>query len=129
METTSSASVLVVDDDKNQRNMLRFALESRGFRVTAVSSGQEALELAKTARFDAAVCDVMMPGVDGLATLKGLKDAQPGLEVIMATGYGTAETAMRSKRLGALNYLAKPYELKELMDLLDVALRGRGEAA
>ena len=127
MDQPRAASVLVVDDDKNQRNMLCFALQNRGYRVVAVASGAEALEQARSTPFDAAVCDVMMPGVDGLATLKGLKEAQPGLEVIMATGYGTAETALRSKRMGAFNYLAKPYELPELLDVLERALRRRPE--
>lgn len=118
-------SILVIDDDKNQRNMLTFALENKGYRVVAVSGGQEALDIAKTYAFDAAVCDVMMPFFDGLDTLKGLKDTQPTLAVIMATGYGTAEAALRSKKLGAVNYLAKPYELNELLELLDKAIKTR----
>lgn len=123
-----TARILVVDDDKNQRNMLVFALETCGYRVTAASSGAEAVALAATDPFDAAICDVMMPGVDGIQTLESLRAAQPALRVIMATGYATPQTAVKSKKLGAFNYLAKPYEMNDLLDVLERALRD-GRAA
>lgn len=124
-----TARILVVDDDKNQRNMLVFALETCGYRVTAASSGAEAVALAATDTFDAAICDVMMPGVDGIQTLESLRAAQPALRVIMATGYATPQTAVKSKKLGAFNYLAKPYEMNDLLDVLERALRDGREKA
>ncbi|MBI3552133.1 MAG: response regulator [Elusimicrobia bacterium] len=119
------ASILVIDDDKNQRSSLLFALGERGFKVEAAASGKEALELARKARFDAAVCDIMMPGMDGIETLRTLRKEQPWLEVVMATGFGTSETALKSMRLGACHYLTKPYELQDLIDVLDRALGRR----
>lgn len=117
-----SARILVVDDDKNQRQMLVFALETCGYKVTAVASGSEAFAQACGGDFDAVICDVMMPGVDGLQTLERLRQVQPRLPVIMATAYATPKTAVKSKKLGAFNYLAKPYEMSDLLDVLERAL-------
>lgn len=122
--------VLVIDDDKNQRNMLAFALKDRGYHIVAVESGERAVKIAESEKFDLAICDIMMPGLGGVDTLKRLRELQPGLRVVMATGYATAETALKSMKLGAVNYLAKPYELKDLLAVLETALkRGRPESA
>ncbi len=123
------ARILVVDDDKNQRNMLVFALETCGYRVTAVAGGGEALAAAAKDPYDAAICDVMMPGLDGVKTLERLRAISPKMRVIMATGYATAQTAAKSKMLGAFNYLAKPYEMNDLLDVLERALRDGREPA
>lgn len=114
--------ILVVDDDKNQRNMLAFALRDRGYEVAAVENGAQALELAKGKEFAAAVCDIMMPGVNGVDTLKQLKALHPRLPVIMATAYATNALAAASMKNGAFGYIAKPYELKELFAILERAV-------
>ncbi|MBI5881933.1 MAG: response regulator [Elusimicrobia bacterium] len=119
--------VLVIDDDKNQRNMLAFALSDRGYLIVAVESGERAIQEAESGRFDLAICDIMMPGLGGVETLKRLRELQPAMGVVMATGYATAETALKSMKLGAVNYLAKPYELKDLLAVLEQAL-GHGPA-
>jgi DNA-binding NtrC family response regulator len=122
--------VLVIDDDKNQRNMLAFALRDRGYQIVAAESGERAIQEAESGRFDLAICDIMMPGLGGVETLKRLRELQPGLQVVMATGYATAETALKSMKLGAVNYLAKPYEFKDLLAVLEQALRrGRTKPA
>lgn len=124
------ASILVIDDDKNQRNMLMFSLRDQGYVVTAVESGEAALAAAQASHFDVAICDIMMPGFDGVETLKALKSRFPRLEVVMATGYATPKTAMASMKLGAFNYIAKPYELKDLLAILEKAVaRGRQDPA
>ena len=124
------AAVLVIDDDKNQRSMLVFSLRDQGYLVTAVESGEAALAAAQAQRFDVAICDVMMPGLDGVETLKALKARAPRLEVVMATGYATPKTAVASMKLGAFNYIAKPYELQDLLAVLEKALaRGRQRPA
>lgn len=119
--------VLVIDDDKNQRNMLAFALSDRGYLIVAVESGERAIQEAESGVFDLAICDIMMPGLGGVETLKRLRELQPAMGVVMATGYATAETALKSMKLGAVNYLAKPYELKDLLAVLERAV-GRGRA-
>lgn len=119
------STILVIDDDKNQRSSLLFALGEEGYQVQTAASGKEALELAQKGRYDAAVCDIMMPELDGIATLKELRREQPWIEVIMATGYGTSQTALKAMKLGACHYLAKPYELKDLLDVLSRVLGKR----
>ena len=84
-----------------------------------------AIERAKTEKFDAAICDIMMPGVNGVAALGQLKRLQPNLKVIMATAYATSALAAASMKGGATGYIAKPYDLKELFAMLDLAL-GKG---
>lgn len=125
MNAESKTSILVIDDDKNQRSMLLFALRDRDYEVVAVESGAQAIGEVAGRHFDAAICDIMMPGLGGVDTLKTLKAAQPGLEVIMATGYATAETALASMKNGAYHYIAKPYELKDLFAILEQALARR----
>ncbi len=122
MALPTPPSILIVDDDKNQRNMLAFALRDKGYVVVAVDSGKEAIEHATKSDFDAAVCDIMMPGINGVDTLKQLKLAQPSLPVIMATAYATNALATASMKSGAYGYLAKPYELKELFAILERAV-------
>ena len=122
MDETTPPAILVVDDDKNQRNMLAFALRDRGYIVAAVDNGAEAVELAKGKEFDAAVCDIMMPGVNGVDTLKQLRSLRPRLPVIMATAYATNALASASMKNGAFGYIAKPYELKELFEILERAV-------
>lgn len=122
MAESNAPMILVVDDDKNQRNMLAFALRDRGYEVAAVDDGAQALDLAKGKVFAAAICDIMMPGVNGVDTLKRLKELQPRLPVIMATAYATNALATASMKNGAFGYIAKPYELKELFAILDRAV-------
>lgn len=124
MSEKAPPSILVVDDDKNQRNMLAFALSDRGYRVVSVEGGAQAVESVKKEKFDAVICDIMMPGVNGVAALAQLKKAQPGLKVIMATAYATTALAAASMKGGATGYIAKPYDLKELFAMLDKALSG-----
>ncbi len=122
MSESRRAAILVIDDDKNQRSMLSFSLRDHGYDVVAAAGGEEAVSELRARPFQAAVCDVKMPGMDGLETLRRLKEANPGLKVVMATGYATAASAAKSMRLGAVNYLAKPYELGELFAVLERAL-------
>ena len=126
MSDEKTTSILVVDDDKNQRSMLEFALRDRGYRVVAVDSGALAIEQVKKDKFDAAICDIMMPGINGVAALGQLKRLQPNLKVIMATAYATSALAAASMKGGATGYIAKPYDLKELFAMLDIALAGKG---
>lgn len=119
-------AVLVIDDEKNQRGMLAFALTDHGYTVVAVESGAAALAAANLRPFDVAVCDIKMPGLDGVDTLKALKAQNPRLQVIMVTGYASPKTAMASMKLGAFNYLAKPYDIQDLIIILEKAVaRGR----
>jgi len=93
-------------------------LELRGFAVIKASSGDQALEEAETGKFDLALLDLTMPGIDGTEVLKRLKEKHKYLEVIILTGHGSLDSAVECTKLGAFGYLPKPYELENLLDVL-----------
>ena len=113
-----SVDLLVVDDDPEFRETLRARFGRSGFEVAAASSGDEALGLASRRHFDVAVFDMMMPGMSGLELLKRFKEAHSDCEVVMLTGQGSIETAVEAMKLGAYDYLQKPFPLKELEAVL-----------
>ena len=113
---TSSALVdlLVVDDDQEFRETLSSRFSKRGFQVQCAANGEEALGLAVRRTFDVAIFDMMMPGMSGLELLRRFKAEHGDCEVILLTGQGTIETAVEAMKLGAYDYLQKPFPLKDL---------------
>jgi len=110
------AKVLLVDDEAAFIEALGQRLDRRGLKVTTALSGSEALQkLDEDTRLDVVILDVIMPGMDGVQTLKAIKAAHPLVEVIMLTGHATVETAIEGMKLGALDYLMKPCDLEILM--------------
>lgn len=101
--------------------MLTHTFVRRGWKVRAVESGEKGVAAAREEDFDVVLCDVMMPGMDGIAVLEILKRERPLTEVVMATGYPSVETGTRADELGAYAYLAKPYDMRTLNDLLQEA--------
>jgi signal transduction histidine kinase len=116
------ARVLVIDDEPGLRQMLLFSLQKRGYEVACAANGAEALTLAAEKPIDVAVCDVMMPGQNGIEVLSILKSRYPTMEIIIATGYATLETAIEAMKNGAFDYITKPYRMSHLCTLLDKAL-------
>jgi DNA-binding NtrC family response regulator len=110
--------LLVVDDEETFRRVAVRELAAMGFDVRGVSSGEEALEVLQQQDADVILLDIKLPGMDGLETLQAIKESRPLAEVIMLTGHGTIETAIRSIRLGAYDYLTKPCKLEELEALI-----------
>jgi DNA-binding NtrC family response regulator len=106
--------LLVVDDDQEFRETLASRFARTGFEVRSAASGEEALGLAQRREFDVAVFDMMMPGMSGLELLKRFKTDHPDCEVILLTGQGSIETAVEAMKLGAYDYLQKPFPLKDL---------------
>jgi signal transduction histidine kinase len=105
--------------------MLRFNLPKRGYHVTAVTSGEEAVVQVMANEFDIVICDIMMPGMGGVETLRRIKENHPDLPVIMATGFATIETAIETMKSGAFDYVTKPYGLPHLCAILEKALEWR----
>jgi len=114
MTASSAIDLLVVDDDSEFRETLVSRFTRTGFAVQSAGNGEEALGLAERRNFDVAVFDMMMPGMSGLELLKRFKESHPECEVILLTGQGSIETAVEAMKLGAYDYLQKPFPLKDL---------------
>ena len=108
--------LLLVDDEKAFVDVLSKRIKRRNFDVTKAYSGAEAIQALRDQEFDVAVLDLKMEDMDGIEVLKILKIMDPRLAVIMLTGHGSAEAAEQGIKMGAFDYLTKPYELENLME-------------
>src|SRR5882757_4307082 len=107
--------ILIVDDDPGQRSLLDSFLRSQGFQTVPVSSGERALEVLRNEPVSMMISDVRMPGLTGLETLRRARQENTVLPVLMVTAYADIREAVGAMRDGALNYLAKPIDLDELL--------------
>ncbi len=107
------AHVLVVDDESSVLHALRRVLVARGFEVTTLQQGLDALDVARRHDVDVAMLDIRMPGIDGLELLARFKRELPDVEVLMMTGYAAVESALQAIRGGAYDYLTKPFKSME----------------
>lgn len=119
------AKVLLVDDEEDFLSTLAERLETRGMKVSTVTSGEDAVAKADEQGFDLIVLDLSMPGIDGLETLKRIKAKQPEAEIIMLTGQGSIKTGIEAMKLGAEDFLQKPVNITELMDKISEAKEKR----
>lgn len=117
--------VLVVDDEGRLCMFLEDGLSHMGCRVKTALNGEKAVEMIRAQTFDVVVCDIMMPGSGGIWTLETIKENWPMTEVIMMTGYATAESAEVCKALGAFGFLTKPFELDDLRLAIGKAMETR----
>jgi DNA-binding NtrC family response regulator len=115
-------SILVVDDEKNQREILQMILSSEGYDVTTASSGETALKFVRERRFDLVLTDLKMTGMSGLDLLRELVAFDKSIIVILLTAHGTIDSAFEAKELGAFAYLQKPYDREKLLETIDRAL-------
>jgi two-component system, OmpR family, response regulator CpxR len=120
-------SVLLVDDEKEFLEVLAERLEARDFEVTRACGGEEALLAVQEKNIDVAVVDVLMPGKDGISTLREMKLVKPLTEVIMLTGHATVESGVAGMKLGAFDYLMKPAETKDLVGKIVQAYKRKAE--
>jgi len=121
--------VLLVDDEEDFVEMLGLRLEEAGENVTPAHSGRECLQVLEDKEIDVVILDILMPGMDGIATLKEIKRRFPLVEVIMLTGHGTTESAVKGLKLGAFDYLLKPAHFGELTAKLESARKRKDEQA
>jgi DNA-binding NtrC family response regulator len=110
-----SPRILIVDDDPGQRSLLNTFLRSQGFETVTADSGQQALETLRTGKFDMMISDVRMPGLSGLETLRLARKEHATLPVLLVTAFTDVRDAVAAMRDGAVNYLAKPIDLDELL--------------
>src|SRR6266849_6549919 len=110
--------ILIVDDDAGQRSLLDSFLRSQGFDTVPVASGERALELLRSEEINMMISDVRMPGITGLETLRRARQQHSVLPVLLVTAYAEIREAVGAMRDGALNYLAKPIDLDELLAIV-----------
>jgi len=117
--------VLVVDDEESVRFFLLKGLRKEGYEVDAVASGRAAVDRLARAPFDIVLTDIVMPDVTGLDVLRAVHEMDKDAVVILMTAHGSVENAIDALRLGAFDYLTKPFELKELLVRMDRGLARR----
>lgn len=119
----SRKSILVVDDEKSQREILEMILSDEGYDVTTASSGEAAMKFVESRRFDLVLTDLKMTGMSGLDLLKELTDYDKSIIVLLLTAHGTVDSAVDALRLGAFDYLQKPYDREKLLETISRALK------
>jgi DNA-binding NtrC family response regulator len=112
----SKEKVLLVDDEMDFLDALSERLRNRDVEVTTATTGSKALELIRDESYDAIILDMMMPGMDGLETLKAIKADRPELQIILLTGHASVDKGIEAMKSGAQDFIEKPADIKALMD-------------
>jgi CheY-like chemotaxis protein len=115
-------NILVVDDEDALRTVLSSELQSEGYSVVSASDGDEAIAVLQQKSFDLVLLDIKMPRVDGFEVLRFLKERYPKTKVIMLTGFADLKNAIESKKLGAEDFVSKPYDLVDLLTTIERVL-------
>jgi DNA-binding NtrC family response regulator len=118
----SKGKILVVDDENIVRTSCVRALSPEGYEVKTAQNGYEGLTILKDEKFDLVLTDLKMPDMDGIEVLRTIKDKWPEVEVIVITGYQTVDTAVKSIKLGAFDYIEKPFTPDALISAVGRAL-------
>ena len=121
-----TGNILVVDDEPNIRRVLEAVLSKDGHKVQTAENGRRGREiLAENASIDILVTDLIMPDINGIELLEAAKEINPGLSVLMITAHGTIQSAVDAMKLGALDYITKPFDLDEIKQVVKNALERR----
>jgi len=123
------AKVYVIDDDAAMRDSLEFLLDSSGFDVTLFEAAQDFLDTLSGLPFGCVVSDVRMPGMDGIELLKHMKAADNRFPIVIMTGHGDVPLAVEAMKLGAIDFLEKPFEAERLTTMIESAIRQAEPAA
>jgi len=111
----SGETILIIDDEESVRKSLADVMRDEGYEVVTAASGREGIDLLLEAQPSLAILDIAMPGMDGIETLGRIREIRPDLPVIMVTGHGTIETAVKTTKMGAYDFIVKPPELAHLI--------------
>src|SRR5882672_3392505 len=125
MAATSLAKLLIVDDEADQMKALCNTLEQEGYATTGFTSANRALAALREQEFDLVLTDLMMPEMDGIVLLRRALKIDPNLVSIIMTGHGTIDTAVEAMKVGALDYILKPFKLSAILPVLGRALAMR----
>src|SRR5687768_11584746 len=116
------AKILLIEDDRTVAGSLQRLLESEGYSVDSVSTATEGLAGAERGKYDAVVTDLQMPGLSGLEVIRSLHASRPHLPVILMTGHHTTDTAIEATKFGAYDYIPKPIDQPQFLDILEKAV-------
>jgi len=119
------AKILVVDDELSMREFLDIFLTKEGYEVVTAEGGQQACDLLESTYVDLVISDIKMPGVDGLGVLRAAKGVDPDLPVLMITAFASHESAVEAMKLGAYDYITKPFQVDEIRHIIANALERR----
>ena len=125
MTEQTTARVLLVDDEEDFLKTLSDRLKVRGLRVSTSVSGEDAIVKTEEQEYDAIVVDLSMPGMDGIETMKKIKEAHPEAEIIMLTGHGSVASGVSAMKEGAMDFLEKPVEINTLLEKIGEAKNKR----
>ncbi|MBF0171122.1 MAG: UDP-3-O-[3-hydroxymyristoyl] N-acetylglucosamine deacetylase [Nitrospinae bacterium] len=117
--------IIVVDDEANIRETLKDILTDEGYEVLTAVDGESALRLVQSEAPDLVLQDIWIPGIDGIQTLKLLKNADPDIEVVMMSGHGAIDTAVKATKFGAFDFIEKPFSMDHLLRTVAKALKSR----
>ena len=122
IKNKAKGHILVVDDEKSMREILEIFLSSEGYRVSVAENGEKAIDAVNKDIFDLVITDMNMPKVGGIEVLKGVKQITPDTAVVIITAFGTAESAVEAMKLGAYDYILKPFQMDDIRLVVKNAL-------
>lgn len=115
-------TILIIDDDEHLRKGFERMLTEEGYSVKSASSGEAGIEIVHANVPDLVILDVRLPGINGLQAFKIIHEMEPKLPVIIMTGYGTTETAIEATKMGAFDYILKPFDIPDMLSQVKQAL-------
>jgi DNA-binding NtrC family response regulator len=118
----SKFRILVIDDDEIARDVVVSLLAKEGFSVDSARDGLEGISAVKRSEYHLVITDLKMPGADGIEVLKSVRSLSPSSSVVILTAYGTLDNALEAMRLGAYDYITKPFKLQELLIVVENAM-------
>ncbi len=119
------ATILVVDDERSVTNLLSEDLGEEGYSCVTADTGEDALKRLSEDNFDVVLLDLKLPGMSGMDVLKEAKSIYPGVAVIVVTAAGDAQTAVEAMKIGAVDYITKPFDLERVNGSVEIALKAK----
>jgi nitrogen regulation protein NR(I) len=116
------STIVIIDDDDQLRKSFHKLLTEEGYKVKSAASGEAGLDILQSTAVDLVIVDMRLPGMNGLETFQAIHDIEPKLPVIIMTAYGTTETAIEATKMGAFDYILKPFEIPDLLTVIKQAL-------
>jgi two-component system, NtrC family, response regulator AtoC len=125
-DNNHKGTIVIADDEPNIRRVLEAALTREGYNVITAENGKKALDvISSTPQIDILISDLIMPDINGVELLEAAREIDPGMSVLMITAHGTIKTAVDAMRLGAFDYITKPFDMDEMKIVVKKALERR----